>query len=122
MSSISPRISFCMTKCRMAPREKPVQAVQGQPSSSGSVRQGVLRVAQVQPPVAREGRPHARRPRGKHAVEDVHPAGDHLHDALRVADAHEVAEPVLPAAATAVSAVVSSMASRSSPTVRPPMA
>src|SRR5215204_1441305 len=49
------------------------------------------RVAQVEAPLARQRGSGARRSRREHAVEHVHAALDHLEDALRIADAHEIA-------------------------------
>ena len=56
---------------------------------------GMAGVLEVEPALAREGRAHARRARGQHAVKHVDAAGHAAHERGGVAHAHEVARLVL---------------------------
>ena len=73
---------------------------------------GEAGVAEVQPALPGERGAGARDARRQDAVEHVDPALDHLEDALRVADAHEVARPGRRGSSGAAQAVVSNIASR----------
>ncbi len=90
----SPSSSCWFTRWRRYAREKPVQA----PARAALVeRRGVAGeagVAEVEASLPGQRRPGPAEPRRQHAVEHVHPALDHLEDARRVADPHEVARPV----------------------------
>ena len=94
LSRRSPRISFWLTRWRMYAREKRVQAGHAQSSSSGRGSRAKRAFLRFRRPLPGERRAGAPEPGRQHAVEHVDPALDHLEDALRVADAHEVARPL----------------------------
>ena len=81
------------------------------------------RVVQVQAALPGERRAGARRAASAARSRTCRcPARDHAQDALRVADAHEVARARRPAAGLRHASVVANVSSRSSPTDRPPIA